>query len=97
MFDNFYDKAKHETWKEKDKFGNEGYTSSTEINVRRVGGSDRTQIGTDETSIKYDRKYHVPKEVKIKNNDKLDGKLVVDVKPSRGVTGTLHFWIVKVI
>lgn len=97
MFDNFYDKATYEAWSGKDKFGNEEYTPSVTIYVRHVGGSDKSQIGNTEQSVKYDRKYHVHKEVNIKNNDKLDGKIVVDVKPSRGISGELHFWIVKVI
>ena len=97
MFDNFYDSAIYETWHGKDKFGNEGYNHSVTINVRRVGGSDKSQIGTTEQSIKYDRKYHVPKEINIKNNDRLDGKIVMDVKPSRGISGALHFWIVRVM
>lgn len=97
MFDNFYDNATYESWKAKDKFGNEGYNPSITIKVRRVGGSDKTVVGASEQSVKYDRKYHVPKEIAIKNNDKLDGKIVMDVRPSRGIDGTLHFWIVKVM
>ena len=95
MWDNYYDKVEYIEKSEKlDNFGNIVYLPSRVIDVRYVSGGEKFIIGKDDTSTKYTKEYHVP--FLVKEGDKIDGKLVVQVEPNRDVFGNFHFCIAKV-
>lgn len=95
MWNDYYDKVEYLEKEDKlDKSGNIVYKSPRTIDVRYVGGGEKYIVSKDGTSTKYTKEYHVP--FMIKEGDKLDDKLVVNVEPSRDVFGNFHFCIVKV-
>jgi hypothetical protein len=95
MWDNYYDKVEYlEKTDSLDKFGNIVYKPSRTIDVRYIAGGEKYIIGKEETSTKYTKEYHIP--FMVNEGDKIDGKLVVTVEPSRDVFGNFHFCIVKV-
>ena len=97
LFENFYDEVQWETQKPAGKIGGGGYNSPVTLSCREVKGSNVTEQTDDKSSVKHNKKYHVPKDKIVTNGDRLDKRLVIDVRPSRGIFGTLHFWIVEVM
>lgn len=95
MFDNYYDKVSYEQKTEEiDKSGFAIYLPPRIIDVRYVSGGNKFDIGAEETAIKYSREYHVPFE--IREEDKIDGRLVLSSEPSRDIFGNVCFYRVKV-
>lgn len=95
MWNDYYDKVEYLEKEDKlDKSGNIVYKYPRTIDVRYVGGGEKYIVSKDGTSTKYTKEYHAP--FMIKEGDKFDDKLVVNVEPSRDVFGNFHFCIVKV-
>lgn len=97
LFNQYYDKVTLEKKLPLDKTGVGGYSAGVEIKVREVKSSNVTEVTNEKTTVKRNKKYHVPCEYEIENEDKIDGRKVINVRPSRGLFGQLHFWIVEVI
>ena len=95
MWDNYYDKVMYKEKQEKlDSFGNIVYKEARQIDVREVSGGIDFEATNSSIKTKYSKEYHIPFEVK--EGDKIDNKLVVNVEPSRDIFGNLHFCIAKV-
>ena len=95
MWDNYYDKVMYKEKQEKlDSFGNIVYKEARQISVREVSGGIDFEATNNSLKTKYSKEYHIPFEVK--EGDKIDNKLVVNVEPSRDIFGNLHFCIAKV-
>lgn len=95
MFDNYYDVVSYEKKSDtKDNYGNEIYKEIRNINVRYVGGGEEFIISKDEFTNRHTKEYQIP--FMIKEGDKIDGRLVMSVEPSKDVFGKFHFCIVKV-
>jgi hypothetical protein len=95
MWDNYYDKVEYmQKTDELDNIGYPKFLPPRTIDVRYVSGGEHFVIGKEDTSVKFTKEYQVP--FMINEGDKIDGKSVVDVKPSKDVFGNFHFCIVKV-
>lgn len=95
MWDNYYDTLDYEEkTAQLDKTGAIIYLEPRPIQARCVSGGESYIIGKEDVNTRYTREYHLP--VMIKEGDKLGGRLVVNVEPSRDVFGTFHFCIAKV-
>ena len=95
MWDNYYDKVSYEQkTTELDSAGYDLYLPPRIIDVRYVAGGNQFDINSEDTGLKYTKKYHIP--FMVNEGDKIDNRLVVEVEPSRDVFGNLHYCIVKV-
>lgn len=95
MWNNYYDSITYIEKEDKlDRTGNIIYKSPKSISARFIGGGEKFITNGEGNSTKYTREYHIP--FMIKEGDKIDGRLVVHVQPSRDVFGNFHFCIAKV-
>lgn len=95
MFNCYYDKINFEKFKGADKFGGETYEEPVERLARFVKGKDTYSVDSETKGVTYKRIYHVPFEIKEK--DKIDGRLVVEVQPIRDILGKFMFFKVGVV
>lgn len=96
MWNNYYDSVEYTEQSNKlDKSGSIVYNEPRTIKVRNVSGGESYITKEDGNSIKYTKEYQIP--FMIKEGDKIDGRLVVNVEPSKDVFGTFHFCIAKVV
>lgn len=94
MWDNYYDEVSYSEKIGIDAGGNIQYASPRNIKVRCVSGGQEYVIHREETSVKYTKEYQIP--FMIKEGDKIDNRLVLDVEASKDVFGRFHFCIAKV-
>ena len=95
MFNKYYDHVEYKQSAGKDKFGNIEYAEPKQQLVRYVKGLDTITLEGEKIVTRYKRTYHTPFEVK--EGDLIDNHIVTDVRPSRDINGTIHFWIVGVV
>lgn len=95
MFDNYYDLVEYKEAVGKNEFGNIEYHQPEMRYTRYVKGLDVISVEGEKTIVRYKRVYHCPFEVK--EGDKIDNHLVTDVRPSRDISGHIHFWIVGTV
>lgn len=95
MWDNFYDDVKLEKCVGIDKMNNLQYDTPVSVNVRYVKGYEVYEQGKETTGTKFNRVYHVPTNLEIKEKDRLNGLTVKECKAIRGISGEIHF--VKVV
>lgn len=95
MWDQFYDVVKYSHKTDKmDSTGSPIYTDEIDINVRDVSGGSSYEIKQDGLVHRITREYQVPFMVYV--DDKIDGRVVVQADPSRGVFGEFYFCIARV-
>ena len=95
MWNDYYDEIEYiEKTDKLDKSGSIVYKPPVLMKARCVSGGEKFVIGKEEVKTLYTRKYHLP--IMIKEGDKLGGRLVVNVEPSRDVFGDFCFCIAKV-
>lgn len=95
MWDNYYDEVEYkESTGENDQSGYPDYKKPRKIKCRNVSGGTTYTIEQNETSIKYTKEYQIP--FMIKENDMIDGRLVLNVEASKDVFGRFHFCIARV-
>lgn len=97
MFNEYYDEVDYKQGgtEEKDKFGSIIYKETEKKLVRYVKGSDSFGFNGDKIQGAYKRTYHCP--FKVTEGDSIDNHVVTEVRPSRGLDGTIHFWIVRTV
>lgn len=90
MFDLYYDTVLYEESLGRDKSGFDRYAEGRDVEARYVKGYAESKDTKEGVGTVFNYVYHLPFEVK--ENDRIDGRLVVKVAPSRGIGGHIHFW-----
>ena len=95
MWSDFYDTVeyRHKTNK-LDSTGSPVYDEPVMINVRDVSGGVSYEVKQDGLVRRITRKYQIPFMVYV--DDMIDGRMVVQADPSRGVFGEFYFCVARV-
>lgn len=93
----FYDEVAYEKQGAVNSFGTPSYEVPVQIKCRKVKNKLTYVIKDEKTDVVLERVYHIPKDIDIKENDKLDGHIVKAILPCRDIFGALYYWKVWVL